>query len=55
MSMIFCESCHDLIDSDDDPDCFVEIGNLRRLRKEIVMCAHCRDRYEKLIANEPSV
>lgn len=47
MSMIICEGnsngCCELIDSDADPDCFVEIGNLH---KTLVLCCSCRDQRE---------
>ena len=45
MSMCVCESCDRYIDSDDDPDCFVEVGNMRRLHQTKVMCEPCRERY----------
>lgn len=38
MSMIRCDLCDRLIDSDDDPDCFVE-GN-----PSGCFCEPCRDR-----------
>lgn len=44
MSIVLCETCDRLIDSDEDPDCFVEIGNMRRLVYTEVMCASCRER-----------
>ena len=47
MSMVMCSRCDALIDSDDDPECFVEIGNMRRLHKTIVLCESCRDRDER--------
>lgn len=43
MSMIACEACGHLIDSDIDVDCFVEIGNMKRLHKEVVWCEPCRE------------
>jgi hypothetical protein len=46
MSMILCESCDRLIDSDDDPDCFVEVGNMRRMTSTMVLCEPCRERME---------
>jgi len=45
MSMIACHDCGRLIDSDLDPDCFVEIGNMRRLHKEVVWCESCREEH----------
>ena len=47
MSMVICEKCDRLIDSDDDPDCFVETGNMRRLHQTVVMCEPCRDYDER--------
>jgi hypothetical protein len=54
MSMICCEQCGHLIDSDDDPDCFVEVGNMRRLHKEIVLCEGCREEHYNQQENEES-
>lgn len=45
MSMCSCSKCGDLIDSDDDPDCFVEVGNMRRLHRTIILCVRCREQY----------
>lgn len=44
MSMVMCESCDRPIDSDDDPECFVEVGNMRRLHQTKVLCEPCRER-----------
>ena len=44
MSMVICADCDSLIDSDDDPECFVEIGNMRRLHQTIILCENCRGR-----------
>lgn len=44
MSMMICEDCDRAIDSDDDPECFVEVGNMRRLHAEIILCENCRER-----------
>lgn len=43
MSMTACDFCPRLIDSDDDPGCFVEVGNMRAQTKDAVMCEPCRD------------
>ena len=45
MSIIVCEGCDAYIDSDFDADCFVEVGNMRRLHQTKVMCERCRDEY----------
>ena len=42
--MAFCVDCDRLIDTDDDPDCFLEIGNMRRLHKTEIVCEPCRER-----------
>jgi uncharacterized protein with PIN domain len=44
MSMVICEDCDAPINSDDDPGCFVETGNMRRLHEETVLCENCRER-----------
>jgi hypothetical protein len=44
MSMILCDRCNMVIDSDDDPDCFVETGNQRRLHETTILCETCRDK-----------
>lgn len=43
MSMCLCEDCGAFIDSDDDPDCFVEVGNMRRMTWTKIYCESCRD------------
>lgn len=50
MSMIACVACGHLIDSDMDVDCFVEIGNMKRLHKDVVWCESCRE--EKMTEEE---
>jgi hypothetical protein len=50
MSCIRCDGCSRIIDSDFDPDCFVEVGNMRAQTKDVVWCESCRD--EKLEAFE---
>ena len=41
--MVIFERCDALFDSDDDPDCFVEVGNMRRLHKTEIVCEWCRE------------
>lgn len=45
MSIIICQSCDAYIDSDFDANCFVEIGNQRRLHQTKILCERCRDEY----------
>ena len=53
MSIIVCEKCDAYIDSDFDADCFVEIGNMRRLHKEACVCEPCRERRDYATGMEP--
>lgn len=45
MSMIRCDDCSDIFDSDADCDCFVEVGNMRRQTSTRVICRQCREDY----------
>jgi hypothetical protein len=44
MSIITCDRCDRYIDSDRDPDCFVEVGNMRAQTRNAVWCETCRDK-----------
>ena len=46
MSLDRCHDCERLVDTDDDPECYVEVGNMRRLHKTICLCEFCRDERE---------
>ena len=46
MSMVICKDCEILVDSDDDPDCFVYVGDYKRQHSEITLCRACRDRLD---------
>jgi hypothetical protein len=43
MSMAFCHDCGRLMDTDDDPDAFIEVGNMRSQSKTIIVCEPCRE------------
>lgn len=45
MSMIRCQNCEHLIDSDDDPSCFCEVMDYGDdgATKTRVLCEPCRD------------
>lgn len=47
MSIDVCKDCDRYIDTDDDPDCYVEIGDMKRLHKTICLCERCRERREQ--------
>lgn len=42
MSMIACDKCESYIDSDEDPDCFIE--HLGTKFPDTVACESCRER-----------
>lgn len=44
MSMALCKDCGCLIDTDDDPECFVEVGNMRCMNWTEIVCEPCRER-----------
>lgn len=47
MSMCRCAKCENLIDSDYDPECFVEYGELGddRFKEVVELCETCREKY----------
>lgn len=46
MSVIRCEICAHLIDSDEDPDCFVEeFWTANNEDKDAVLCEQCREKH----------
>jgi len=47
MSMCICSGCFNYIDSDNDPDCFIEVGNMRRMNCVIILCERCREEREE--------
>jgi len=47
MSMIRCEQCERLIDSDDDPDCFIENPGMPGSMGDEVLCEWCREKRER--------
>lgn len=55
MSMVICSDCDAPVDSDNDPDCFVEIGNMRRQTQTIALCENCRGRREDQLEYEMSI
>ena len=55
MSMVTCWDCDAIFDSDDDPDCFVEIGNMRRMTQTLILCENCRGRREDELEYQMSI
>ena len=46
MSWMKCHDCEHLVDTDADPDCWIEIGNMRRMTEDVAVCLSCRDARE---------
>ena len=51
MSMVICNGCDNMIDSDADPECFVGAYEPKRFKcvpdSDHVLCEWCRDQYEE--------
>lgn len=47
MSMDICKDCDRLVDTDDDSECYVEVGNMRRQTETICLCEPCRERRQQ--------
>lgn len=47
MSCVRCQKCRDIVDSDYDPDCFIELPKLpdERWAQTIELCETCRENY----------
>lgn len=43
MSWADCKDCGRFVNTDDDPDAFVEVGNVRRMNWTVIVCEKCRD------------
>lgn len=46
MSIDRCSRCGDLVDTDDEPEAYVQIGNMRNREEYICLCRHHREQYE---------
>jgi len=46
MSWVTCQDCGMFVNSDDDPDVFLEITDMKRLHKTEIVCEHCREERE---------
>lgn len=49
--ILICANCDNTIDDQQDPDCRVEVGNMRRLHETMILCARCRERREERLAD----
>lgn len=46
MSIDRCSRCGDLVDTDNEPEAYVQIGNMRNREEYICLCRHHREQYE---------
>jgi len=45
MSMDVCQRCDTYVDTDEDPDFYCEVGNMRSQTETIGLCERCRERW----------
>lgn len=46
MSIDRCGKCSALVDTDDEPESYVEVGNMRSQTETVCMCRNCREWHE---------
>lgn len=46
MSVDRCANCSDLVYTDNEPEAYVEIGNMRSQTEIVCLCRVCRERFE---------
>lgn len=46
MSMDVCHDCGRIVDTDNEPCAYIEVGNMRRLTETICVCERCREERE---------
>ena len=46
MSIDRCSRCGDLVDTDDEPESYVQIADMRKREEWICLCRHHREQYE---------
>jgi hypothetical protein len=46
MSVDRCSRCSSRVDTDDEPEAYVEVGNMRQTMT-ICLCRSCRERHEE--------
>ncbi len=47
MSMMKCSGCGALVDTDAEPESFIEVGDFKRNTDYICLCRTCREAYEE--------
>jgi hypothetical protein len=46
MSWDRCKNCDRPVNTDDDPDCYIEVGNMRKQTTTECICEPCREELE---------
>lgn len=46
MSIDRCSRCGDLVDTDDEPESYVQIADMRKREEWICLCRHHREQWE---------
>lgn len=52
MSVDRCARCGDLVDTDDEPEAYVEVGNMRAQTETLCLCRNCRERHEEELESQ---
>ena len=47
MSWDRCAKCGDLVNTDNEPEAYVEVGNMRRMHDTICLCQRHREEHEE--------
>lgn len=47
MSIDRCSRCGDLVDTDDEPEAYIQIADMRKREEWICLCARHREQYEE--------
>lgn len=53
MSIDRCSRCSELVDTDDEPEAYVQIADMHKREEYICLCASCREKYEDERDSEP--
>lgn len=55
MSVDRCSKCGDLVDTDNEPEAYVQIGDMRRTEEWICLCRHHREEREHYRQEPPGL
>lgn len=54
MSVDRCFKCDAFVDTDNEPEAYVETGNMRSQTELVCLCRWCRERYEEELERQES-